>query len=98
MANTVKAKSWLPGFSVAYTLTGAPPVIEWCTVGATALKKGDSVIMGSSVMTIGLSNSPLLYGVCLADGDIGALIPVAVDTAICCHEEAVRAVPEIPSI
>ena len=78
MANTVKAKSWLPGFSVAYTLNGGPPLIQWCTVGAVALKKGDSVVMAANVMTIGLSDSPLIYGICLADGDVGAVIPIAV--------------------
>jgi len=78
MANTVKAKSWLPGFSVAYTLTDAPAQIVWRTVGAVALKKGDSVVLGANLLTIGLSNSPLLYGVCLADGDVGDEIPVAV--------------------
>lgn len=78
MANTVKAKSWLPGFSVAYTLNGGPPLIQWCTVGAATLKKGDSVVMGANVLTIGLANSPLIYGVCLAGGLTGEVIPVAV--------------------
>lgn len=78
MANTVKAKSWLPGFSVAYTLDGGPPLIQWHTVGGTALKKGDSVIMTANVLLIGEADSPLLFGVCLADGDDGAMIPIAV--------------------
>ncbi len=78
MANTVKVKSWLPGFSVAYTLNDAPEHIVYRTVGATALKKGDSVVLGANVLTIGLSNSPLIYGVCLSDGAIGAVIPIAV--------------------
>lgn len=78
MANTVKAKSWLPGFSVAYTLNGGPPLIQWCTVGAVALKKGDAVIMTANVLLIALADSPLIYGVCLSGGIAGAVIPVAV--------------------
>ncbi len=78
MANTVKAKSWLPGFTIAYTLNDAPAVLQWCTVGAVALKKGDAVIMDTNVLIIALANSPLIYGVCLADGDVGDSIPVAV--------------------
>lgn len=79
MSNTVKAKSWLPHFQLAYTTTGAPPVIEWATIATgETIEMGMPLVIASSEVSEAASNSGALYGVALAAGDAGDKIPVAV--------------------
>lgn len=79
MSNAVKAKSWLPHFQLAYTLTGAPPVIEWEVVASgEEIEFGMPVTKASNKVSEATATSGALYGVALAAGDEGDSIPVAV--------------------
>lgn len=77
MSNAVKAKAWASGFSLAYTTTGAPPVIMWHACAA-AVKRGDAVILNNLKVQIALATSGTLYGVALASGAVDDVIPIAV--------------------
>lgn len=77
MGNAQRAKTWFKSFRVAYTKTGAPPVIVWRTAGE-ALYEGDPVVIASNAVSEAAANSGALYGVCLADTASGSEAPIAV--------------------
>ncbi len=77
MSNAIKAKSWPTGFQLAYPMSDHPTIV-WKTVVTLGFKKGDAVIQSGYRVTLAVSNSPLLYGVALADGAIAATVPIAV--------------------
>lgn len=82
MSNAVKAKSWLPHFSLAYTTTGGPPVVEHKVVASgQTIEKGMALTISGDEVSEAAANSGTLFGVALADGDAGDTIPIAVGCA-----------------
>jgi hypothetical protein len=79
MSNTVRAASWLKGFSLAFTKNGTSPIIEWETIASgETIVKGAPVTKASGVISLGATDSGALYGVADADGTAGDVIPVIV--------------------
>lgn len=77
MANTAKAKTWFKSFRVAYTKTGAPPVIVWRTT-SEAIYEGDPLVIALNLVSEAAATSGVLYGIALADTASGASCPIAV--------------------
>ena len=79
MSNSVKANSWLSHFQLAYTLTGAPPVIEWEVVAdGEEIEFGMPVTKATNEVSEAVATSGALYGVALSAGIAGDEIMVAV--------------------
>lgn len=82
MSNSVKSKSWVPHFALAYTTTGGPPVIEHKVIASgQTIEKGMALTISSEEVSEAASTSGTLYGIALADGAATETIPVAVG----CH-------------
>ena len=77
MANLAKAKSWFKSFRIAYTKTGAPAMLAWREAGE-AIYEGDPLTIALNKVSEGAANSGALYGIALADTDIGDDVPIAV--------------------
>lgn len=79
MSNAVKAKSWAPHFSLAYTTTGGPPVLEHKTVAdGETIEKGMALTISGDEVSEAASTSGALFGIALADGVAEDVIPIAV--------------------
>ena len=65
MSNTARAKTWFKSFRIAYTLTGAPPVMVW-RVAAEAIFEGDPLVISTNSVSEAAANSGLLYGIAAA--------------------------------
>lgn len=79
MSNAVKAKSWTPHFSLAYTTTGGPPVLEHKVVASgQTIEKGMALTISGDEVSEAASTSGTLFGIALAGGAAGDTIPIAV--------------------
>jgi len=81
MSNANKADSWFPRFSVAFTLTGAPEMVQKYTIAAAqTIIVGDPVVFSAGASTIekGASTSGAILGFALEAGTAGDEILVAV--------------------
>lgn len=75
MSNAQKAKTWFKSFRIAYTLTGAPPVIAWRTT-AEEIFEGDPLTISSNEVSEAAADSDTLFGVAAAHGASGDVIPI----------------------
>lgn len=77
MSNTVKAKSWLKNFQLAYVKSGGNPVTDW-RVCDGAVSEGAPVVLSTGKVAEAATSSGVLYGIALAAGADGDSIPIAV--------------------
>ena len=104
MSNAYKASAWFKRFKIAFTITGAPEIVQKYTIASgQTIIVGDPVVFHTSASTIdkGASDSGALLGFAIEGGTGGDEILVAVadrNTVFMAQADAVTSGVTLPLV
>ncbi len=78
MSNAQKARSWLPNFQLVTTTANAATIEHKVVAAGETIEPGFAVALDTGELVEAEADSGTLYGIALAGGSGGDIIPVAV--------------------